>query len=324
MNINDLKEVTSGSLFTDKQFSQPDPNGILSEVLFGPINNYKCSCGNYNSKSLYAEQTCPKCGVKCTTNDLRYKTFAKINLLFPIIKRPKQEAIIKIIKRQYKNLIDPIQSDFNKSILIFMKYNDTTDEIKLVNNYDSDCIPLAITGLYSLYLCFYITSVYYGSTLASIVIKEYFTNTFLVTPPDTRSTLVATEDGNTVLYKSEVDDLYANLLNINVYNKTNFGELVNTQSYYDMVKISLDNNSGFPIIDETLKMLDNVSSYFQYYCNRIHDHINSSLSGKEGLIRKDLLGKTIDFSSRAIVTCSPELLAFQVKIPRTSLLSYFI
>ena len=323
LNLDNLKEIISPNLFLDRAFLKPDPDGILSETIFGPIANYRCTCGNLNSKALHAGQVCPKCNVLCTANDLRYKTFAKIELLFPILKKQKQELFIKIIKKQYKKLIDPIQADLNTSVLVFMNYDNSDDTIKLVNDFNINCIPLAITGLYSLYICFYVCAEYYGSTLANIIIKEYFTTTFLVTPPDTRASLVADNNGSIVLYKSEVDDLYISLLSMQKYNREHYIDIINIKTYYEMVRINIESGLNIPIVDDQIKMLDGIVSYFQYFTNRIYDSINALLSGKDGLIRRNLLGKSIDFSSRAVVTCSPELLAYQVRIPKISFIRLF-
>ena len=56
-----------------------------------------------------------------------------------------------------------------------------------------------------------------------------------------------------------------------------------------MIKISLDNNLNNPIIDDQVKSLDGVASYFQFYCNKIYEKVSDILSGKSGLIRKDVL-----------------------------------
>jgi DNA-directed RNA polymerase beta' subunit len=323
LNINNLPEITSSKLFLDRNYAKIDPNGILSEVVFGPKDNYKCSCGNYNSKSLYAGLTCPKCNVICTTNDLRYKNFAKINLLIPVIKKQKQDAVIKIIKRKYKNLIDPIQADLSISVKAYMEYDDSIDSIKLVDTYNDDCVPLAITGLYSLYICFFILSDYYGSSLACEVINDYFTQTVLVTPPDTRSSLVTNNKGTMTLYKSTIDELYVHLLKIQTYNKDHYSDIIDTNIYYKMVVINIENGINIPIEDDTIKLIDGIASYFQYFCTKIYDNINSLLSGKYGLIRRNLLGKSIDFSSRAVVTCDPALLGYQIRLPKLSFIKLF-
>ena len=323
IDVSKLKEVTSASLFLDKSYMKIDPGGILSETIFGPINNFRCSCGNLNSKSLHAGQLCPKCNVLCCSSEVRYTTFGKIDLIFPVVKKQKQEMLIKILKKKHKKIIDPIQADLNSSTHSYMKYISDCDDIKLVSVYDEDCIPLAITGLFSLYICFYTLSELYGSALANEIITKAFTSTLLVTPPDTRSSLVAENKGNTVLYKSDIDDLYINILNIQKYNKENYGDIINVDIYLEMVKISIESGSMIPIIDDQLKLLDGISSYFQFFNNKIYDSISTALSGKNGLIRRDFLGKTIDFSSRAVVNCDPSLLAYQVRIPKTSFIRLF-
>lgn len=317
MDTSNLLEVTSSKLFTDKQLSKADPDGLLSEQIFGPIYNFRCQCGTFNSKILHENETCPNCGVKCISNESRYTTWGKISLLFPVIKKQKLEIINKLIKKKFKYLLDPLQSDLTTSVNTFIRYDQYTDKIDLVNDYGFECLPLAITGLYSLYISLYSISKYYDSAYAEELL-ECFSNEILVIPPNCRMSLVSDDKGNKKIFKSDLDDLYSNLINIQGYNKENHGSYVDKDQYYNMVKISLDNNLDTPIMDDQLRMLDSTASYFQFYTIKIHDKVSEILSGKSGLIRKDFLGKFLDFSSRAVTTCDLVLDAHEIRIPKKS------
>ena len=74
--------VTSARDFIGKH-RKIDQDGLFSEQIFGPVNSYKCACGNYNSKVLFNGKICPKCGVMCTNSDVRNESFGKIKLVFP-------------------------------------------------------------------------------------------------------------------------------------------------------------------------------------------------------------------------------------------------
>jgi len=45
--------------------------------------------------------------------------------------------------------------------------------------------------------------------------------------------------------------------------------------------------------------------------------IKQRLQGKEGRVRKNLMGKRVDFSARTIITLDPNLHIDQVGVPRT-------
>jgi len=317
VELDKLQYITSSKLFINKNYTKTDPNGLLSEKIFGPINNYKCECGNYNSKTLYENQICPICEVACISSESRYHTWAKIKLLLPIVKKPKIDSILKILKKSNKYLLDPLQTDLTITSHIYLKYNITNDTITTEKKYTSECIPLAITGVYSLFLNLYIIKKYYNSKYAEDLCN-CFIEEILVLPPNCRLSLVTEDRGNKKIFKSILDELYGNLINIQQYNYQQQNSYINHEQYYEMVKISLDNDLNTPIIDNQIKDLDRISSYFQFYCNKIYEKVSEVLSGKKGLIRKDFLGKYLDFSSRAIVSVDPFLSAYQVKIPKKS------
>ena len=288
MKKKHLQNITSSKLFIDKQLTKPDPNGLLSEQIFGPLTSYRCQCGNFNSKVLHEDEICPECNVKCINTESRYHTWAKIELLLPIVKKRKIDIILKILKKRYKYLLDPLQSDLTVSTYCYIKYNQYTDTISTENQYTHDCIPLAITGVYSLYLCLYTIKKYYQSSLAKSLLM-CFMKELLVIPPNCRLSLVTEDKGNKKIYKSDLDVLYSDLINIQNYNKEHHSIYINHNQYYEMIKISLDNNLHNPIIDDQVKSLDGVASYFQFYCNKIYEKVSDILSGKSGLIRKDVL-----------------------------------
>jgi hypothetical protein len=323
IDFSTLKEVTSPNLYLDKALTQADPNGIISEVIFGPTKSYTCQCKQLNSRSLHENKICPNCGVLCTTNEVRYTNFAKIKLLFPIVKKHSNALLLKILKKKYKHIIDPIQADLSSSSITYLKYDGCKDEIELVNTYDTECLPIAVTGLFTLYINLYFLANYYHSNTAIEVITNCYSNELLVTPPGTRLSLIADDNGNKKIFKNELDETYINVLSIQKYNKEQYGDTVDVDVFYKMSQISIENNINTPIIDEQLKLFDGISSYYQYHANKAFDYVSEKLSGKTGLIRRSFLGKTIDFSSRAVITVDPNLLAYQIKIPRTSFIRLY-
>src|SRR6056297_2465144 len=114
MDKTNLSVVTSENFYRSTiSFQEFDPHGLLSEQIFGPVKNYKCSCGYYHSRILHKNLKCPKCGVLCTSNKSRFTTFGKIILPISIYKQKKssKNLLKKIVTKKFKRILDPMQSD---------------------------------------------------------------------------------------------------------------------------------------------------------------------------------------------------------------------
>src|SRR5574340_431514 len=84
-----LPEVTSIKIMDKKKFH---PEGLFSEQIFGPLNNYTCQCGIYygSSKEGYL---CEECGVQVLNSDERRRKFAKIVLPIKVVNPLFQDMI---------------------------------------------------------------------------------------------------------------------------------------------------------------------------------------------------------------------------------------
>ncbi|MDH3004804.1 MAG: DNA-directed RNA polymerase subunit beta', partial [Candidatus Shikimatogenerans sp. JK-2022] len=63
---------------------KPERYGLFCEKIFGPINDYECSCGKYK-KIKYKGIICDICGVEITKKSVRRKRFGHIRLVEPIV-----------------------------------------------------------------------------------------------------------------------------------------------------------------------------------------------------------------------------------------------
>ena len=63
---------------------KPERGGLYAEEIFGPENDYECSCGKYRGRK-YEGLTCEKCGVLVTTRDVRRTNMGHIELASPVI-----------------------------------------------------------------------------------------------------------------------------------------------------------------------------------------------------------------------------------------------
>jgi len=314
INKKDLKIVTSPKMFIDSNFEIIDEDGLLSQRLFGPLKSWHCACGKLSSKTLYADITCDKCGVICGPNELRYKTFCKIILPFPIYKNTMyfKNILRKIVGKMEKHLLDPLQSDLS---ITKTNYLQIDSKVKIVNTYQyQTCLPFKITGLYSLYLALSIG----WEILHNYKCKEAlqcFDNELLVTPPGIRFVNIKPIDNLKQLIQHPSNKYYSTILRLVNFDWQQIGDT--KQNEEKLIKF-IDSHIGDidPIEIEELKFYDQVVVKHQYYVNLIYTEVIKSLSGKDGSIRYDFLGRTIDFSSRAHISIDPSLKAYEIKIPK--------
>ena len=62
---------------------RPEKDGLFCEKIFGPVKDYKCSCGKYRG-IRYKGQVCDRCGVEITTSSIRRERMAYIQLAAPV------------------------------------------------------------------------------------------------------------------------------------------------------------------------------------------------------------------------------------------------
>ena len=62
---------------------RPEKDGLFSERIFGPTNDYECYCGKYR-RIRYKGVVCDKCGVEVTRAAVRRERFGHITLAAPV------------------------------------------------------------------------------------------------------------------------------------------------------------------------------------------------------------------------------------------------
>lgn len=315
INKEELPEITSSKLYLDSRKTQVDQAGLISEVAFGPIKSYKCACGYLNSKVIHENQRCSKCQVECIDNAARYTRFAKICLPFPILKKLERNKLLKFVKRKNSHILDPVQSDRLTTTSFYIQYDLANDKLELVNHYDpGTCIPLLITGLFTLYLGLHVIDKEFNSKSAKELSSNFFFD-LLVVPPNTRMSILMEKEGKMSMITHELDNTYTKILRLKHYC-SKFDTYQQIREYTDMIMQSLENNLNIPITDDILITFDQLTSKITYYCDEVYKYITNTLSGKTGLIRDQFLGRSIDFSSRAVIVPEPTLRAHEIIIPK--------
>lgn len=313
-----LLEVTSDKLYVNSSSKKIDQNGLLSEVIFGPMKNYNCACGHLNLKTIHLGQVCPKCGVKCDHSDVRYVNFGKICLPFPVL-RSTQKRHLRKLTRNFRSILNPRQNDLNSSLKIFLKYDKTKDLIFLSEEFNSEySVPIKITGLYTIYIGLLAIKNKFKSESANKFLEMFFQD-LLVVPPECRIVIqVDSENNKNRLIKHKLIDIYIEILRLRSYflkDNSDYDEVVRNQ-YNKVNKLFLTPGNTKVIANEKAIIYDTFISKFQYYVDELYNEVANVLSGKSGLIRSDFLGKNIDFSARAVVVNDPRLKAYQIRLPK--------
>ncbi|MBC8427504.1 MAG: hypothetical protein H8D97_01290, partial [Proteobacteria bacterium] len=324
-----LKEVTSIKMFEDSKLRRNklkyiDQDGLLSERIFGSLRSYKCSSKCISSPyrdSLELKKDegkiCKNCGVKSTNNFSRYKIFGKITLPFQIIRTTKKKEFQYLVNKKFNHILDPKRNDLSSSVKSFLEYDicDHT-KLKLTDTFNNlTCIPLNITGVYSLFLAFTIADKYLGNLKAKEYLT-YFYKELLVVPPNSRYSVVGNESGKKKLIIDDLDDIYQKILYLKKGILSNSDPQKQLSEFYNMIVNTMEAKMFDYIDDSEIQGFDSAASILQYRCDTVYGFISDKLSGKEGLIRKDFLGKYIDFSSRAIIIPDPSLDTYQIKLPK--------
>lgn len=311
-------EVTDPKIY-QRNF-EINENGLLSESIFGPRNDYQCKCGKYSIKSLYEGETCPKCGVRCISNESRFKTFGKISLVFPVIKPTKKKFFNKIVGKAHKHLLDPIKTDVLIHTSRYLAISGDAKNLKIVNSLNTKnmyVVPLRITGIYSLILALR----YLSDTLNLEIVKDFFTNDIImneikVLPPDVRPIMRDSTKPNTIRV-TETNKPYVSLLQLNKAN-ANIVEIKKEKEdeWLKRIHYSFKNQLDDELVDQLIQEYDQIAARYQFYVDRVYFLVLKSISGKYGFIRSSILGKTIEFSGRSVVAINPSLPPYKIKVSK--------
>jgi len=318
------KQITSSNIFYRKS-RKYDENGLFSERIFGPIKDFKCKCGKLNNEILDGGKRCDKCDVLCDTSNLRLETTGIIELPFTCIKPTKMKELTKVIKntaKYKKTLFDPIRSDYNIGKSLYVGVNKTKPEILIFNNRKDKkfiYIPMRVTGIYSLIFCLkYIANNFPGFTdLQELFNNQTFMTYLKVVPPVIRPVNLI----NNKQQYTEVNKSYISLINLNRSNKLLKESIfIDEQDWYNRIKIYFQDpnfeTSHEEIIEHLVIECDSIAARYQFHVNQVYDDLMAMISGKKGFIRNNMLGKTIEFSARTVITCDPAFEPYQIGVSR--------
>ena len=337
-NDNELKFPELGGFCTEpdlyiKKTGKPHPFGILSEQVFGPSVSYRCSCGFLKHKTLDAGQVCPKCGTLCDSTDLRLTTFGKIKTITPYIKFTKKNEIIKLIGKQNKALLDPKQSDANIALERFIVISKEKSNIRIINSIDELLpneifIPFKITGLFSLIFIFrYLAYILNIESVRNLFECNYIDDVVKVLPIDTRPVFKNKSKANSLFYE-EINKFYISLINSNKRNQLMIPVILeDMKTWIEEISLRIKNKNT-EVINADVCEYEQIASFTQYYVDLIYEWCFEKIRGKQGIIRSNVLSRTLEFSARTVVAVDPSIKPYELKVPRSTLfilwLPYFL
>ena len=287
-NLDHVQEVTNPTSVKgiSNTFTE---DGVYSEKIFGPLKNFKCTCGKLFSKSNRGKR-CVECGTLCDKSNLRNKTFGKIVLpdkiwviTPPLMKKAEQifgnQAVKSLCEPNHyeKNSQKPFYFSLEKFTLLKKEQFKTNERV-------ADFAVHDITTLRGLYLKLIKHPIYGQMILDRFadprLAYHLFTNTILVIPPNSRPVAKLND-------KFQVHEISAKYIELLKNIKNSF-----TDSIFQA------NTSGF-----------GATVYkYQKGINELYASLDKKgYIGKEALVRESLVGKTVENSARNTIVPDPSL-----------------
>ncbi len=328
---------------------KPERDGLFCERIFGPVKDYECSCGRYKGYR-HRGIICDKCGVEVTRSDVRRERMGHIELAVPVAHiwyyKVPPSIIGMLLDLSIKELeailyydsyivVDPGDTDLEKGqVLTEAEYQQYREEYgddfiaemgaapiqKLLAELDIEELSVTLRTLIETEKSLLKRS----RLLKRLRVVEAFLNSnnrpewmiltvLPVIPPDLRP-LVPLGGGR--FATSDINDLYRRVITRNNRLKNmlelNAPEIIlrnEKRMLQEAVDALLDNSRRRrPISGRGGRKLNSLSDV---------------LRGKKGLLRRNLLGKRVDYSGRSVIVVGPELKLHQVGLPKEMAVELF-
>lgn len=294
-----IPEITSSRIFSKGKFHR---DGLFSEHIFGPVQNFICQCGIYHGP-LRSGEKCEVCDVPIEHSRERRIRFAQIKLPVNVINPIVYELILtvcnkKILKkllqdtfylresppdpRSGKISLDIVPSDAPKEE--GYKYYFNTEAIKRFVEYEAN-INIANGQNVDIW----------KKILKNL--GNLITNRVLVIPPDLRPIITTAKAGKQV----------SDILN------RHYTQIIRRKENFNNNLLDINHPKIYRIFYNS----------FQKDVNELFHCVLERLGRKKGLLRQNILGKRIDFSGRAVIVPEPKLKLDECVIPYKIFLEIF-
>lgn len=322
LNLHILKNKMYLSIETlDYNRFEPIIGGLFCERIFGPVKDFECFCRRYKKlhKKLFQKSKinlCPKCNIELTSSSIRSYRLGYVRLAshishywflrnlpsyISIILNKSNKETLKIAYHKSYVILKKSNSVYSitgaEALYFLLKKLDIKDKENIVSTKDNPYPENIIAYKNRLKLLnFFIQT----KTKPEWMILKYLP----VLPPDIRP-IVKIQDKTVVT--TDLNFSYLNIISTN--NKiTKLRKMLVPEKFLSNEKLFLQQKVDTLIVGEK-STLNNRNS------DKLMKSLSSSIKGKKGLFRENILGKTVDYSGRSVIVVEPKLDLNEFGIP---------
>ncbi len=333
---------------------KPEKKGLFSEVIFGPVKDYECSCGKFKKNGIKSAKDhvvkCDNCGVEITKSSVRRERMGHIELAAPVSHIwyfkgiPSRMGLIldispknleKVLYFAAYIVIDRGETDLQyKQILSETEYNEACDkygskafragmgaeairELLEAIDLDKEAEEMKEALLTA-------TGQKRAKLVKHLSVVEDFRKSGnrpewmilvnLPVIPPDLRPMVQLDGGR--FATSDMNDLYRRIINRNS----------RLRGMIAMGSPELITRNEKRMLQEAVDALIDNGRRGRPVTgpgNRPLKSLSDLLKGKQGRFRQNLLGKRVDYSGRSVIVVGPELKIYQCGLPKEMALELF-
>lgn len=318
----------------DLKTFEPIPNGLHCQKIFGPIDDFSCACpppeGLHDKR--HRDKVCEKCGVKIDKSEMRRHRWGHFEMPFPVVNPLAISILADVLKVSYTAMPDLLGA---KLFFGWEKKSRGTHFVHLPEGLCRASLTVDTQRNPTGNVRYRAPRSLYNAVMA-IDVEQ--------TIAKSSSKRVQEILIHLKRYGTELDHLFISVLPIipaglrpirNVKGKKSQGIANDPRNaYYSRivwkclrwerirkfldVQLILEREEG--LIQEAVNDLFFGGKELR---GKVLDGLVKYISGKTGILRKNLLGKRVDFSGRSIITPNPHLSLDEVGLPYKMAYSLF-
>ena len=303
---------------------KPEKDGIFCPAIFGPTEDYKCTCGRYSGIS-YNGLRCERCNVVIGSRRLRRFNIGHIEL-YTIVVHPwfyrQLCAYLQLPMKELENITnfesfifirDSSDGKYKKGAIV-----DCSDYYDGMSKYKE--LQGGGTAIYELIRTYDYKTAYHE-------LREYLKNKHLDTVSDKDLKRFQILD---LVYRGKVniENMMLHVIPVIPADLRPIFEGIKSSDLNELYKKLLSRTSRMKEfekleiernhliwINEEIMIAKAVQSLMGPVDTKGTKSIASNIKGKSGFFRRGLLGKRTDFSFRAVITVGPTLKSHQCCLP---------
>ncbi len=320
---------------------KPAANGLFAQEIFGPINNYECACGRYKG-IRYENIVCERCSVQVTKAFVRRERMGYIDLPVPVVHpwflKTTNNKIVLFLNMTLRDLKKVI--NLENYIVIHPGEATNIKRGDLITQSEYDNYSMFVLGfeagiggeaLYTLLEDIDLEEKIeeslelFNSTNSIIHKKKYKTIVNLckgmmkegirpewmilkhvaVLPADLRP-IVELDGGQFV--SADLNELYRFI----VYRSKRLSILIKNK-----ITIPIVLHNEIRILQNAVNKLFGIGvEVSPTNSDKKYKSLEERIKGKEGSLRKSMLGKRVDFSARSVIVVDPSIGLDECVLPK--------